>query len=244
MIYLFLFLSGLVAWTISTAAAGGGATLLVPVIGFLLGAQLVPPVISVASLCANPSRVFFFYQYIDWKVIQRLTSGSILGAILGAWLFTQINVELIQIIIGIFLISYVFQYQFSKTKLQIHMRLRWFFPLGTMVSFLSGLVGATGPVLNPFMLSYDLGKEQLVATKSLNSLIMQLSKLTTYTIFGALTWQTGIYGVLLGTGGILGVYIARNHLLHIKMQRFKHYTMALMSISGVLMLTKAFVTLI
>jgi uncharacterized membrane protein YfcA len=240
MIYLLLFLSGLVAWTISTAAAGGGATLLVPVIGFLLGAQVVPPIISIASVFANPSRVFFFYQYIDWKVIRYLTSGSILGAILGAWLFTQINIELIQIIIGVFLISYVFQYQFSKTKLQIHMQRRWYFPLGVLVSFLSGLVGATGPILNPFMLSYGLEKEQLVATKSLNSLVMQLSKLTTYTIFGALTWQTGIYGILLGAGGIFGVYIARNHLLNIKMERFRNYTMAIMAISGLLMLAKAF----
>ena len=240
MIYLLLFLSGLVAWTISTAAAGGGATLLLPVIGFFLGAQVVPPIISIASVFANPSRVFFFYQYIDWKVIRHLTSGSILGAILGAWLFTQINIELIQIIIGFFLISYVFQYQFSKTKLQIYMQRRWFFPLGVLVSFLSGLVGATGPILNPFMLSYGLEKEQLVATKSLNSLVMQLSKLTTYTIFGALTWRTGIYGILLGAGGVLGVYIARNHLLNIKMERFRNYTMAIMTISGVLMLVKAF----
>ena len=77
------------------------------------------------------------------------------------------------------------------------------------VSFLSGLVGATGPILNPFMLSYGTEKEHLVATKSLNSLIMQSTKLTTYTIFGAITWQTGVYGILLGWGAVLGVYIAR-----------------------------------
>ena len=79
MIYLILFLSGTVAWTISTAAAGGAATLLIPVIGFLLGAQFVPPIISIASIIANPSRVFFFYQYIDWKVIRYLMPGSLLG---------------------------------------------------------------------------------------------------------------------------------------------------------------------
>ena len=101
-------------------------------------------------------------------------------------------------------------------------------------------MGATGPILNPFMLSYGLEKEQLVATKSLNSLIMQLTKLTAYTIFGALTWQTGIYGVLLGAGAVLGIYIARDHLLNIHLERFRNYTMAIMAISGVLMLVKAF----
>ena len=240
MIYLILFLSGTVAWMISTAAAGGAATLLIPVIGFLLGAQLVPPIISIASVVANPSRVFFFYQYIDWKVIRYLMPGSLLGAIFGAWSFTQINVELIQIILGVFLLTYVFQYKFSKTRFHFHMKRPWFFPLGMTVSSLSGLVGATGPILNPFMLSYGTEKEQLVATKSLNSLIMQSTKLTTYTIFGAITWQTGAYGILLGLGAVLGVYIAREHLLSIHLERFRNYTLAIMATSGVLMLAKAF----
>lgn len=240
MTYLLLFLSGVAAWAISTAAAGGAATLLIPVIGFLLGAQLVPPIISIAAIIANPSRVFFFHRYIDWKVIRYLLPGSLLGAVLGAWSFTQIDVKLVQIILGIFLISYVFQYQFSKTRFQFRMKLPWFLPLGVTVSFLSGLVGATGPILNPFMLSYGIEKEQLVATKSLNSLVMQFSKLTTYSIFGALTWEIGAYGVLLGMGAVLGVYIARNHLLNIQLERFRNYTLTLMAISGVLMLAKAF----
>ncbi|MCH8976513.1 MAG: sulfite exporter TauE/SafE family protein [Proteobacteria bacterium] len=114
----------------------------------------MPPIISIASILANPSREFFFYQYIDWKVIRYLMPGSLLGAILGAWSFTRINVELIQIILGVFLLTYVFQYQFSKTRFHFQMKRPWFFPLGMTVSFLSGLVGATGPILNPFMLSY------------------------------------------------------------------------------------------
>ncbi len=240
MIYVLLFLSGTAAWAISTAAAGGAATLLIPVIGFLLGAQMVPPIISIAAIIANPSRVLFFHQYIDWKVIRFLLPGSLLGAVLGAWSFTRIDVQLVQIILGIFMISYVFQYQFSKTRFQFRMKLKWFFPLGVTVSFLSGLVGATGPVLNPFMLSYGVEKEQLVATKSLNSLLMQFSKLTTYSIFGALTWEIGVYGVLLGLGAVLGVYIARNHLLNIQLERFRTYTLILMAASGVLMLAKAF----
>ena len=107
-------------------------------------------------------------------------------------------------------------------------------------SFLSGLVGATEPILNPFMLSYGLEKEQLVATKSLNSLVMQLTKLTTYTIFGALSWEAVIYGVLLGIGAVSGVYIARKHLLNIHLERFRNYTLIIMAISGVLMLAKSF----
>jgi uncharacterized membrane protein YfcA len=64
MIYLIIFLSGTVAWVISTAAAGGAAILLIPVIGFLLGAQLVPPIISnCIDHCKPFSSIFLLPVY-------------------------------------------------------------------------------------------------------------------------------------------------------------------------------------
>ena len=64
MVIIILFILGLVAWFFSTIAAGGAATFLIPLIAFLLGAQLVAPVISLAALIANPSRVYVFRKNI------------------------------------------------------------------------------------------------------------------------------------------------------------------------------------
>jgi len=236
MIYLALIICGAVAWLISTVAAGGAATLLIPVIGFMLGAGIVAPVISLAAIIANPSRVLLFHKDINWSVITFLTPGSFIGAIVGAWLFSQLNIEWLQIILGLFLISYVVQVRFSRKRLDITFRRLWFLPIGMLISFLSGLVGATGPVLNPFLLAYGLQKEELVATKSVNSLIMQLTKLTTYSVFGALTLQTGAFGIALGIGALIGVYIAKLHLITIKVEQFNLYVHTLMFASGVVML--------
>lgn len=241
MILALLFLLGLLAWFFSTIAAGGAATLLIPIITFMLGAQMVAPIISVAALLANPSRAYIFRQHIDWQVTRYLLPGSIIGAIAGAWLLTQINVQIIQILLGLFLISYVLQDKFSKSKLSIKMKLTWFLPLGFSVSFLSGLIGATGPVHNPFMLNYGLEKERLVGTKAINSFLMQLTKLISYGIFGALSSQIVNYGIALGAGAIFGVILARKHLENINVIQFRQYTMALMILCGVAMLIKAFI---
>ncbi len=238
MIYIALILCGAIAWFISTVAAGGAATLLIPIIGFLLGAQYVAPIISLASICSNPARAWLFRDHINWKVIAYLMPGSLIGAFLGAWSFSFLDPKWIQIAIAIFLISYVFQYKFGLSTIKLAVKRFWFFPLGIVISFLSGLIGATGPILNPFMLNYGLKKEQLVGTKSINSLAMQLTKLTTYTIFGVLTLQIAIYGILLGIGAIIGVFIARHHLLKIDHERFRFYTMLMMFIAGILMLLK------
>jgi uncharacterized protein len=240
MIFALLFLFGLLAWFFSTVAAGGAATLLIPVISFLLGAQMVAPIISIAALIANPSRAYIFRKHIDWQVIHYLLPGSIIGAVIGAWFLTHINVQIIQILLGLFLISYVLQDKLSKSKLAIKMRLVWFLPLGFSVSFLSGLIGATGPVHNPFMLSYGLVKERLIGTKAINSFIMQLTKLISYGAFGALSIQITSYGVILGAGAVIGVFLARKHLENIDVTQFRQYTLALMFFCGIVMLIKAF----
>ena len=238
MLYLALILCGAIAWFISTIAAGGAATLLIPVIGFLLGAQYVAPIISLASICSNPARAWLFRDHIDWKVIAILMPGSLIGAFLGAWSFSFLDPKWIQIAIAIFLISYVLQYKFGSSRLKFSVKRYWFFPLGITISFLSGLIGAAGPILNPFMLNYGLEKEQLVGTKSINSLVMQLTKLTTYTFFGVLTLQIVIYGIMLGFGAIIGVVAARHHMFKIDHEQFHFYVMSVMFIAGVLMLIK------
>ncbi len=238
MLYVAVVLSGAVAWFISTIAAGGAATLLIPIIGFLLGAQYVAPIISLASLCSNPARAWFFRHHVNWQVIAFLLPGSLLGAFLGAWSFSFMKPDWIQIVIALFLISYFIQYKFGISTLKIRVRQYWFFPLGMLIAFLSGLIGATGPILNPFMLNYGLKKETLVGTKSINSLAMQIIKLGTYAAFGVLTFEVIGYGILLGIGAILGVYYARHHLFHIDHEQFRLYTITMMFIAGVLMLAK------
>ena len=127
-----------------------------------------------------------------------------------------------------------------KAKNLIKMKLSWFFPLGITVSFLSGLVGATGPIHNPFMLDYGITKECLIGTKAVNSLIMQITKLISYGFFGVFTIQIGVYGIALGCGAIIGVFLARNHLQNIRPTRFKQYSLAIMFFCGFIMLIKAF----
>ena len=239
MVIIILFILGLVAWFFSTIAAGGAATFLIPLIAFLLGAQLVAPVISLAALIANPSRVYVFRKNIDWRVIRYLIPGSILGAILGAWSFSQANTQIIQIILGIFLISYVANEKLKNAQYIYKMRLQWFFSLGFCVSFLSGLVGATGPIHNPFMLNYGLSKENLTGTKSLNSLFMQITKIISYSFFGALTLEIAGYGIILGCGAIFGILLARQHLKKINSTSFKEYMLIFMLLCGISMLIKA-----
>jgi uncharacterized membrane protein YfcA len=92
------------------------------------------------------------------------------GTVLGAVIFSNIKLEWLQIIVGLFLISTIFQYRFGKKERSLEMKLIWFIPLGFIVELLTTIIGAVGPVLNPFCLNYGLQKEKMIATKTMNSL--------------------------------------------------------------------------
>tara|TARA_B100000029_G_scaffold503845_1_gene581601 strand:+ start:239 stop:964 length:726 start_codon:yes stop_codon:yes gene_type:complete len=239
MSFLLLFALGLICWFFSTVAAGGAATILIPFIAFALGVQMVAPIITIAALIANPTRVYAFRKNINWQIVSYLLPGSIIGAILGAWSFSKANTQIIQIILGLFLISYVLENTLRKSNYRIKMKLIWFFPLGIIVSFLSGLIGATGPIQNPFMLNYGITKEYLIGTKSINSMFMQITKLMTYSYFGFFTIEVISYGFAIGCGAIIGIFLARNHLKKINTMQFKQYTITIMFFCGIVMLYKA-----
>ncbi|MDX2464549.1 MAG: sulfite exporter TauE/SafE family protein [Porticoccus sp.] len=239
MTFIVLLIAGCIAWFISTVAAGGAAMLMIPLVSLLIGPQVVAPVISLGAFLANPSRAWLFRGHIDWTVSRWLIPGSLLGAVLGSWAFTQISGQWIQVVLGLFLISTIFQYQFGKSKCSFLMKKCWFFPVGVIISFLSAIIGGTGPVHNPFMLNYGLEKERLVATKAINSLVMQLTKLISYTGFGVMTLEIGGYGLIIGIGGLIGAWLASRHLKKIDPSRFRSYTLILMPICGVLLLIKA-----
>jgi uncharacterized membrane protein YfcA len=228
-----LLIFGALSWYICTLAAGGGAMLMIPLVGLLIGPHLVAPTITIGSVIAAPSRVLLFWPYINWSVIRWMLPGSILGAMVGAYIYSQMHPIWLQLLVGIFLMSTLVQYRLGRKQSSFPMRLPYFFLLGVVVAFLSGIIGAIGPVQNPFFINYGVDKENLIATKALNTMVLQATKIMTYLSFGAITMDLASYGVAIGIGGIIGVYLAKHRILRMSTQSFHYYILALMFICGV-----------
>ena len=230
-----LTVAGFIAFVISTISGGGGSLILVPVVSFYLGAQAAAPVISLANTINRPVRLLIFWNDIDWSVSKYYIPGGILGALIGSYLFATINLAWLQVIIGLFLISTIFQYNFGKSKRSFPIKAFHFFPLGIAVSLFSALIGATGPVLNPFYLNYGLEKENLIGTKTVNSFLVGLTKIGSYTFFGALFGRLWLYGILIGAAAGLASYAGKKILGEISSQSFRYLVISLMVISGIVL---------
>lgn len=239
MIYLYLVIAGLISFSLSTLTAGGGALMLLPILSWLVGAQHVAPVMNLGNFIGRPVRLILFWNHIRWEIVRYYLPASLVGAFLGAWLLVSLPVKEIQIVIGLFLISTVFQYRFGKKKKVFEMKLWYFMPLGVVIPFITSITGALGPLLNPFLLNYEMNKEELIATKTFNSFAAGLVQIGSYTFFGALYGDLWILGLSLGLGVGLGNYVGKKLLNLISEISFRRWFIAFMVISGVLLIIQA-----
>jgi len=233
---LLLALASFIAWFISSLAGGGSPFIIIPMVNFLLEPQAIPPVVTTGMLLGNLQRAFVLWRDIDWQLTWWYLPGAVSGAILGAFVFTQTELQWLQVLLGLFLVSSVFSFGFGKKEQSFQVKGWFFLPAGFVYAFLSGLIGSIGPVLNPFYLNYGLVKEKMIATKSAHVLVVHVAKMVTYAAFGALTLPYLGYGLIIGIAAVPGNWLGQRALQKISDEQFRQFVIALVTISGLLIL--------
>lgn len=231
-----LFFAGVLGFIISTLAGGGGALILVPLLNATVGVSQTAVVLNLGTFIGRPARLLLFWHDINWRIVVYYAPAAIVGSWLGAYLFSALQIGWLQIVIGLFLISTLFQFRWGKKKRSFSMPMSGFIPLGLGVALLGTLVGALGPVLNPFYLNAGLIKESMIATKTANSFLMGIAQLSGYAYFGALDFHTFILGLFLGAGAIVGNIIGKHALKNISTTAFLRWVIAFMVISGAVLI--------
>jgi len=233
-----LFGLGTATFTLSTISGGGGAMMQIPILNFLIGASQTAPVINLGAFISRPARIALFWKHINWKVFWYFVPAAMLGAILASWWFSEVKIYWIQLLVGLFLVSTFFQYRFGKKSQSFPVALWHFIPLGLFVSIVGTFTGGMGPILNPFLMNIGIEKEELVATKAAQSFFLGISQISGYTFFGLLYKELWIYGIALGLGASLGNYFGKLILKRMSKLSFRRWVIALMVVSGVVLIIK------
>src|SRR4051812_28204401 len=84
-----LLFCGWLAGTISGAVGFGGALLLLPILAFAVGGKTAVPILTVAQLLGNLSRVGFGWRDIRWRPALLFSTGAIPASFLGSRLFVE-----------------------------------------------------------------------------------------------------------------------------------------------------------
>ncbi|MEL6809984.1 MAG: sulfite exporter TauE/SafE family protein [Bacteroidota bacterium] len=234
-----LFFLGASTFTLSTISGGGGAMMQIPILNFLIGASQTAPVINLGALIIRPTRILIFWKYIVWKVFWYFVPAAMMGALVAAWLFSEVKIYWIQFLVGLFLVSTFFQYRFGKKERSFSVKLWYFIPLGIFISIIGTFTGGMGPILNPFLLNAGIDKEQLVGTKAAQSFFLGLAQVSGYVFFGLLSKTLWIYGIALGLGAILGNLIGKWLLFRMSKLAFRRWLIAIMVLSGLVLIVKS-----
>jgi len=239
-----LFIAAFLAWLLSTVAGGGGGMLMIPIVTWVVRPQAVAPAITLGHVIGSPIRIWMFWDHIDWKIVAWYLPGAVAGAIVGGWIFASMEGHAIKIIAALFLLSTIFQYRFGEARRSFPMRAWVFLPVAFVVAMVSGIVGEAGPVLNPFYLNYGTLKEDMIGTKSVNSFLMHLTKMSTYAAFGIMTREFIVYGLAIGAAATLASWVGKLLLKRMDEDRFTQIVIWVMVLTGVLMLWQERATLI
>jgi len=203
--------AALLASTLAAVAGFGGAAVLLPVLVAMFGVRDAIPILTVAQLVGNASRVWFNRREVAVPVVGRFALGAVPLALLGGLLFAAAPLGALKRLVGaVLLLMVVWRHVPRATAWRPPVRA--FVGVGAVFSFVSALVGSVGPLMAPFFLAYGLVKGAYIGTEALATVVMHVTKLAAYQGAAVLTLPAVGVGLALGPIMIAGSYAGKRIL--------------------------------
>jgi uncharacterized membrane protein YfcA len=229
--------AALVASTLAAVAGFGGAAVLLPVLVLAFGVRDAVPILTVAQLIGNGSRVWFNRDQLDLRVVGWFAAGGVPLAFLGGLLFARAPLPALARLLGAFLLLVVV-WRRLRPRPARRPPLRGFALVGAAASFLSALLGSVGPLMAPFFLAYGLVKGAYIGTEALATVVMHVTKLVAYRQAAVLSATAMLAGAAMGPIMILGSYTGKRIVDRISERAFVVLIEATMVVAGALFLVR------
>ena len=236
--YLFVLAVGLIAGTVSGIVGTGSSIMLVPVLVYEFGPKEAVPIMAVAAIMANVSRIMAWWRDVDWRACAAYSATGIPAAAAGARTLLILPSRVVDIAIGLFLILMIPMRRWL-TSHKFKPRLAHLAIAGAIIGFLTGIVVSTGPISVAIFITYGLVKGAFLATEAASSLAVFASKAATFEYFGALAPAVIAKGLITGTSLMAGAFIAKRFVLRLEPGAFRTVMDVLLLASGLSMLWNA-----
>ncbi len=210
---------------------------MLPILVWAVGVRDAIPLLTVAQLMGNLSRVWFNRGELSLPVVKWFAWGAVPAAVLGGILFATAPAEALVRILGVFLLLTV-AYRHTPWGKNARIGLRGFLPLGAGSSFLSALVGSVGPIMAPFFLAYGLVRGAYIGTEALATVVMHVVKLGVYGGYSLLSIRILLIGLAIGAVMFLGSYIGKRILNRMPERLFPYIIEGVLIAAGLLFVVR------
>lgn len=231
-------LLGLVAGTVGGVVGFGTSIMLMPALVIVFGPREAVPIMAIASIMANASRVAAWWRDVNWPAVAAYSVTAVPAAALGAATLLRLPVGVVEAVLGVFFISMIPARRWMAAR-QWTLRLPHLALVGAAIGFITGIVVSTGPINAPFFLAHGLVKGAYLSTEALGSLAVYLAKAATFRSLGALPWDAVVKGLIIGSAITVGSFIARRFVLKLDAEKFRLLIEGLLLVAGLTMLWAA-----
>lgn len=236
--YALVLILGLVAGTLGGIVGFGTSIMLMPALVVVFGPVQAVPIMAIASIMANASRVAAWWRDVDWRTTLAYSATAMPAAALGARTLLSLPTGVIEAALGIFFIAMV---PIRRWMLRQEWRLgRWHMAgVGAVIGYITGIVVSTGPLNTPFFLMHGLVKGAYLGTEALSSIAVYVAKAITFRSLGALPVEALGQGLIVGSSLMAGAFIAKRYVKQLDAQRFRLLMDGLLLMAGLVMLAAA-----
>lgn len=231
-------LLGLVAGTVGGVVGFGTSIMLMPALVIVFGPREAVPIMAVASIMANASRVAVWWRDVNWPAVAAYSLPAVPAAALGAATLLTLPVGVVEAVLGVFFIAMIPVRRWMAAR-QWTLRLPHLALVGAVIGFITGIVVSTGPINAPFFLAYGLVKGAYLSTEALGSLAIYIAKAVTFRSLGALPWDAVVKGLIIGSTITVGSFMAKRFVLKLDADRFRLLIEGLLLVAGLTMLWAA-----
>ena len=231
---------GLGAGTLGGIIGFGGSTILLPVLTLVFGPKAAVPIMAIAAILGNVSRVVVWWPEIRWSAALAFSAAAMPMAWLGARTMLALDPTALELFLGLFFIAMIPLRRWLDRR-RISVGLGGLGLAGAVVGYLTGIVANTGPINTPFFLAHGLVRGGFVGTEAMSSLSMYSSKVVAFRTFGALPTELILNGLIVGTSLMAGAWLAKRFMLRIGADAFRGMMDGLLLVTGAAMIIGALV---
>lgn len=192
--------------------AGYGTGLVLPVVlAPVLGVANVVPVMAVAMLINNASRVAAFRRDVQWPHVRRILWLALPPNVGAAVFYTRLEARTIALLLGLFLLASL------PLRAWLKRRGRTLGPRGEVLAggafgLVNGTLSGTGVILISTLMAAGVTGPALIAADAVVSVVLELAKVAVFGGFARLDAPRALAGLLVGLCTTPGAFVARQLL--------------------------------
>ena len=191
---------GLVAFVAAVLGglAGYGTGLILPIaLAPVIGVANIIPVMAVAMMINNASRVLAFRREIQWPHVRRMLWLGLPACLLGAWGYTRLDARWIALLLGVFLLASIPLRRLLQ-RAQLQLGARGEVVAGGVFGVIEGGMTGTGVILISMLMAAGVQGAALIATDAVISTVLSLAKVLLFGGVSRLDAPLLITGLLVG----------------------------------------------